>query len=82
MAKTNLQIQSLGNKFVDLRDLIPGDSYNWSWVRDLSQVNFLAIHHTAAPDTQTPEEIANYHIQNNGWGGIGYHFVITKDGTV
>ncbi len=82
MAKTDLSIPSLGNKFVDIRDSIPGDSYNWSWVRPLSQVNYLAIHHTAGPDTQTPEEIANYHINNNGWGGIGYHFLIAKDGTV
>ncbi len=82
MAKTDLTIPSLGNKFIDLRDSIPGDSYNWSWIRPLSQVNYLAIHHTAGPDTQTPEEIANYHINNNGWGGIGYHFLIAKDGTV
>lgn len=80
MAKTDLSIPSLG--FVDLRDSIHGDSYTWSWVRPLSQVNYLAIHHTAGPDTQTPEQIANYHINNNGWGGIGYHFLIAKDGTV
>lgn len=82
MAKTDLQIPSLGDKFIDLRDSIPGDSYNWSWVRDLAQVNYLAVHHTGASDTQTPQDLANYHIQNNKWGGIGYHFVIAKDGTV
>lgn len=82
MAKTDLSIPALGNKFADLRDSVPGDSYNWSWVRPLSQVNYLAIHHTAGPDTQTPSEIANFHINNNGWGGIGYHFLIAKDGTV
>lgn len=82
MAKTDLDIPSLGNKFVDLRDPIPGDSYNWSWVRPLSGVNYLAIHHTAGPDSQTPTEIANYHINSNGWGGIGYHFLIAKNGTV
>ncbi len=82
MAKIDLTIPSLGNKFIDLRDTIPGDSYNWSWVRSLSGVNYLAIHHTAGPDTQTPEQIANYHINSNGWGGIGYHFLIAKDGTV
>lgn len=82
MAKTDLTIPVLGNKFVDYRDPIPGDSYNWSWVRPLSQVNYLAIHHTAGPDTQTPEQIANYHINNNRWGGIGYHFLIAKNGTV
>lgn len=82
MAKIDLVIPSLGNEFIDLRETIPGDSYNWSWVRPLSQVNYLAIHHTAAPDTQTPDEIANFHIQSNGWGGIGYHFLISKQAVV
>ena len=82
MAKIDLDIPSLADKFIDLRDSIPGDSYNFSWVRPSSQVNYLAIHHTAAPDTQTPNEIANFHINSNGWGGIGYHFVISKEGVV
>ena len=82
MSKIDLTIPSLGNKFVDLRDQLPGDSYNFSWVRPLSQVNFLAIHATGTPDTQTPQEIANYHININGWGGIGYHFLISADGVV
>lgn len=82
MAKTDLNITSLGSKFVDLRDTIPGDSYNWSWARLLSEVTFLAIHHTGGSDDQTPQEIATYHISNNGWGGIGYHFLIDKAGYV
>lgn len=82
MARTNLSISSLGTKFVDIRDTIPGDSFNWSWVRPLNQVKYLAIHHTAGPDTQTPEQIASFHINSNGWGGIGYHFLIAKNGTV
>ena len=82
MARIDLVIPSLGNKFVDLRDTIPGDCFNWSWVRPLSQVNYLAIHHSAGPDSQTADDIANYHINSNGWGGIGYHFLIGKDGTV
>lgn len=82
MAKTDLIIPSLGNKFVDYREYIPGDSYNWSWIRPLSQVNYLAIHQSSTTDTQTPEDIANFHINNNGWGGIGYHFLISKDGKV
>ena len=82
MSKIDLSVVSLGNKFVDLRDTIPGDSYNWSWTRPLSQVNYLAIHHTAAPDSQTPDQIANFHIQSNGWGGIGYHFLIDREGIV
>lgn len=82
MAGTDLSLSSLGSKFVDLRGGLPGDAYNWSWVRDLSQVNYLAIHHSGGSDTQTPKEIADYHINTNGWGGIGYHFLIDKDGVV
>ncbi len=82
MARTDLTIPTLSNKFIDLRDPIPGDSFNWAWVRPLSQVKYLAIHHTAGPDTQTPDQIANFHINSNGWGGIGYHFLIDKNGVV
>lgn len=82
MVRIDLTIPSLGGKFADIRDNLPGDSFNWSWVRPLSQVNFLAIHHSGGPDTQTPTDIANYHVSNNGWGGIGYHFLIGKDGIV
>ena len=82
MAKIDLIIPSLENRFVDLRGVLPGDAYNFSWERLLSEVNYLAIHHSSASDSQTPEEIANLHINNNGWGGIGYHFLISKDGTV
>ncbi len=82
MARIDLVIPSLGDKFKDSRDSLPGDSFNWSWIRPLSQVNYLAIHHSASPDNQSVEEIANYHISNNGWGGIGYHFVVAKNGDV
>ncbi len=82
MAKIDLDIPSLVGKFVDLKDTLPGDAYKWSWERPLSQVNFLAIHHSATSDTQTPQDLANTHININGWGGIGYHFLIAKDGVV
>lgn len=82
MARTDLNIPQLGSRFVDIRETLPGDSFNWSWVRPLFQVKYLAIHHSASPDNQSPKEIANYHINNNGWGGIGYHFLIAKDGAV
>jgi hypothetical protein len=75
-------VPSLGSKYIDYRIQIPGDSFNWNWVHPLSEYTQIVIHHSAGPDTQTPDEIAGYHISSNGWGGIGYHFVITKNGTV
>lgn len=70
-----------GAKFMDYRDGIWGDSYNWSWNRQLSQVQYLVIHHTVTSHDATPDDIALLH-RARGWGGIGYHFVIVKDGTI
>lgn len=82
MGNFNLTVSSLGSKFIDYRTPILGDSFNWHWVRPLSQPQYLAIHHTAGPDTQTPDQIAAYHVNSRGWGGVGYHFLIAKNGTV
>lgn len=83
MSDTPLHIPSLvsRNKFVDYRDEIWGDSYNWSWNRPTSDVKYLVIHHTVTSHDATPDDIALLH-KARGWAGIGYHFVITKDGTV
>ena len=45
--------------------------------------NFLVIHHTGsgADIDASAEEIHGWHL-NNGWAGIGYHYVVRKDGTV
>jgi N-acetyl-anhydromuramyl-L-alanine amidase AmpD len=38
------------------------------------------IHHTASPDVSA-KVIDGWH-KERGWDGIGYHFVIRKDGTI
>lgn len=68
-------------KWNDYRDEIWGDSYNWDFVRAWSQLKYLVIHHSVTSHDATPDDIALLH-KARGWGGIGYHFVITKDGTV
>lgn len=82
MGNFTFSVPALGSKFVDYRQAIMGDSFNWSWVRPMSQVKYLVIHHSAGPDTQTPDDIARYHVQSRGWGGVGYHFIIDKNGVV
>ena len=77
MANTHIEVPSLGNKFVDYRQPIWGDSFNWSWNRPLEQVKFLVIHHSAGSHDATPDDVALLH-KARGWSGIGYHFVITK----
>lgn len=42
----------------------------------------IVIHHVGGTNRDvSAEEIDGWH-KNNGWAGIGYHFVIRKDGTI
>ena len=44
--------------------------------------DMIVIHHTGEHDIDaSAEQIHDWHL-GNGWSGIGYHFVIRKDGTV
>jgi len=83
MANTPLHIPSLidRNKWKDYRKEIWGDSFNWSWNRTTKQIEYLVIHHSVTAHDASPDYIAQLH-KNKGWGGIGYHFLITKDGVV
>jgi N-acetylmuramoyl-L-alanine amidase len=83
MSNIPLTIKSLidRDKWVDYRDPIWGDSYNWSWERSTNEVLYPVIHHSVTAQTATPDDIALLH-KARGWGGIGYHFVITADGKV
>lgn len=46
------------------------------------QTNLIVIHHVGEIDRDvSAEEIHNWH-QGQGWSGIGYHYVIRKDGTI
>ena len=44
--------------------------------------DMIVIHHTGERDIDaSAEQIHDWHL-NQGWAGIGYHFVIRKDGTI
>lgn len=48
------------------------------------KINYLVVHCTDSPndrDNVDAAEIHKWHLQN-GWSGIGYHYVIKRDGTV
>lgn len=49
--------------------------------RSIYSIDKIVIHHSATTDG-SPEAYANYHVNTRGWPGIGYHFVIQKDGQV
>lgn len=48
----------------------------------------LTIHHTAVPDTDGSDinvrlrQMQAYHIDNNGWCDIGYHFIVSQAGKI
>lgn len=49
--------------------------------RSRNQIKYIAIHHSASI-SGSAEAFADYHVNNLGWPGIGYHYVIAKDGTI
>ena len=45
--------------------------------------DMIVIHHTGGNDIDaSAEQIHEWHLNNPGWAGIGYHFVVRKDGTI
>lgn len=46
--------------------------------------NTIFLHHTAIskPGTTVPVTYIHQLHLNNGWAGIGYHYYVTKDGTI
>lgn len=45
-------------------------------------INAIYVHHSASSQKKTtPEMIDQWH-KDRGWNGIGYHFVVTFDGTI
>lgn len=69
-------IAEFGAKFDDIRtELMRSGEFD---KRPLAGIKLQVIHHTGTGTTpQTySNTIARYHVENNGWPGIGYHFVV------
>jgi hypothetical protein len=55
----------------------------YKWASGLSKrksTKYIIIHHAAA-SISSPDQIHAWHL-NNGWSGIGYNFVVRKDGSI
>jgi len=64
----------------DLTDSLakhPSKRYN---KRYLERIKSIALHHSGAA-TGSPQSFATYHV-SQGWPGIGYHYVIDKEGNI
>ena len=54
----------------------------FSYLENRSATDAIIIHHVGNTNRDvSAAEIHRWH-RNNGWSGIGYHFVIRKDGTI
>ena len=58
-----------------------GLDFKWG-LQERYTTDMVVIHHTGEPDIDASAEQINQWHKNNGWAGIGYHYVIRKDGTV
>ena len=88
MADTPLYIPYFrdNDTWIDYRKDIKGNSFTWAWERATTDIQYLAIHHsvTRVRDTWSgkdgakkyADEIAKIHVDGNGWGGVGYHFIV------
>ena len=58
--------------------------FDMSRIAEREETNRIVIHHTGSgEDTDSSAaQIHGWHRNHNGWAGIGYHFVIRKDGTI
>lgn len=66
----------------DISDKLPKHPTERYARRDLSAIKYLVVHHSAIPPDKGPEVIARYHVEKQGWPGIGYHFFIDREGRI
>lgn len=65
-----------GGNFKDVRRILPvHPTLKFSTVTRGTRTG-IAVHHSAGSREATPGAIANFHVADRGWAGIGYHFVI------
>ena len=67
---------------VDLTATLPQHPTLDYATRPLSDIAQIVLHHTATAQDTTPEAVARYHVQVNGWPGIGYHLWVDASGMV
>jgi hypothetical protein len=81
---TELQVQKLtdAGAWVDYRQGIWGESFDWQEKIPLTNFKGIVIHHTVTPQSGNGKTDADYvgeiH-KARGFGGVGYHIIITSE---
>ena len=58
---------------------------NFTEYEERPTTEMIVIHHAGFPDgdkDSSAEDIHKFHQEVTGWAGIGYHYVIRKDGSI
>lgn len=50
--------------------------------RQLRAITHICIHHSAVSAAVPVENVAKYHVQDQDWPGIGYHYYVKPDGAI
>ena len=66
----------------DLTGKLHTHATNQYETRPRTAIQTLVIHHSAAPPTVGPQQIAAYHVNRLDWPGAGYHFLVSEDGII
>lgn len=65
----------------EITELLPASHNKYYRQRTLNSISRVIIHHTALFNAHI-KNIAKYHVENNKWPGIGYHFIINHDNKI
>jgi LysM repeat protein len=69
------------SKFRDERATLTKHTTKKFPTRSVSKITTIIVHHSLTK-SGSAKAFSNYHVKSNGWPGIGYHFVIEKDGDI
>lgn len=77
MKKRHKKFSSIGRDLTG--EILIGETY-----RTNRPINRIVIHCSASPQGRGDDAhtIDAWHLENDGWDGIGYHYVILEDGTI
>lgn len=70
---------------IDLRGELTTHPLKMYQKRLVSDIKKIAVHHSGTKDVPGSRDVfafAQHHVKNNGWPGIGYHYVIDVNGVI
>ena len=81
----NFPIVEAGSLLETAEPMIYKRFLDFTEYEERSATNLIVIHHTGFPNVDkdsTAVDIHQLHQKTNGWAGIGYHYLIRKDGMI